>query len=104
MAHLGIQNQGASASKYQGNARQPRSNEYLLVINDMKMSNEAHITQLENNQGTFGMTMKGLESIQATMGTCMKNLEHNQAIIGTCKKNMETTQVSFGALMSLKSH
>ena len=33
MAPLGFQNQGASSSNYQGNTRQPRFNELLLMIN-----------------------------------------------------------------------
>ena len=70
MAPPRFQNQGASSSNYQGNARQLGFNELLLVINDMKMSNDARITQIENDQITLGMSMKGLENIQATMGTC----------------------------------
>ena len=67
----------------------------------MKMSNEARLTQLENNQVTFGMNIKGLENIQAKIGTCMKNMEHNQVNIGTCMKNSETNQANLGA--SLKN-
>ena len=82
MAPLDFQNQRALISNYQGNARQLGFNEFLLVINDLKKTNDTRITQLENGQVTMGNLMKGLESIQATMGTCMKNLEHNQANIG----------------------
>ena len=71
------------------------------MINDLKMSNETRLTQLENNQITFGMNMISLENIQATMGTCKKNMEHNQANIGTCMKNMEMNLVNLGA--SLKN-
>ena len=67
----------------------------------MKRSNDTRIAQIENNQITLGMSMKGLENIQEIMRTCMKNLEHNQANIGTCKKNMETNQVNLG--VSLKN-
>ena len=70
-------------------------------MNEMRKSKESRLTQLENNQLTFGMHIKSLENIQTTMGTCMKNLEHNQANIGACMKNMETNQVGLGA--SLKN-
>ena len=74
MAHLGFQNQGASSSNYQGNTRQTGVNELLLAMNEIKKSNKLRLTQLENNQLTFGMHIKSLENIQATIGTCMKNL------------------------------
>ena len=82
MEPLDFQNQRALSSNYQGNARKPGFNELLLMINDLKKTNDTRITQLENGQVMMGNLMKGLESIQATMGTCMKNLEHNQANIG----------------------
>ena len=96
MAPPGFQNQRASSSNYQGNTRQTGVNELLLAMNEMKKSNESRLTQLENNQLTFGMHIKSLENIQATMGTCMKNLEHNQENIGTCMKNMETNHANLG--------
>ena len=40
MAPPGFQNQGASSSNYQGNKMQPGFHELLLVINDMKESND----------------------------------------------------------------
>ena len=43
-----FQNQGASSSNYQRNTRQPCFNELLLVINDMKKTNDTRIMQLEN--------------------------------------------------------
>ena len=101
MVPPGFQNQGASSFNYQGNTRQPRINELLLVINDMKKTTDTRITQLENGQAVMGDLMKNMESIQVTMGTCTKNLEHNQANISTCMKNMETNQVDLGA--SLKN-
>ena len=96
MAPPGFQSQGASSSNYQSNTKLAEFNELLLVMNEMKRSNEAQLSQLENNQVTFGMNIKSLEGIQATMGTCMKNLEHNQANIGTCIKNMKTNHVNLG--------
>ena len=72
MASPGFQNQGALSSNFQGNTMQLGFHELLLVINDMKKSNDTRIAQIENNQITLGMSMKGLENIQATMGTCMK--------------------------------
>ena len=77
MAPLGFQNQRASISNYHGNTRKTGVNELLMEMNEMRKSNESHLTQLENNQLTFRMHIKGLENIQATMGTYMKNLEHN---------------------------
>ena len=101
MAPPRFQNQGALSSNYQGNTRKIEVNELLVAMNEMRKSNESCLTQLENNQLTFGMHIEGLENIQATMGTCMKNLENNQANIGTCMKNMETNQANLGA--SLKN-
>ena len=101
MAAPGFQNQGALSSNYQRNTRQPKFNELLLMINDMKKSTDTRITQLEHGQVVMGNVMKNMESIQSTMGTCMKNMEHNQENIGTCMKNMETNQVELGA--SLKN-
>ena len=76
-------------------------NELLVAMNEMRKSNESHITQLGNNQLTFGMHIKGLENIQATMGTYMKNLENNQASIETCMKNKETNQANLGASLKI---
>ena len=72
-----------------------------MAMNEMKKSNESRLTQLENNQLTFGMHIKGLENIQSTMGTCMKNLENNQANINTCMKNMETNQANLRASLKI---
>ena len=49
MAPPRFQNQEASSSNHQGNAWQLGFNEILLVINDMKMSNDTRVTQLENS-------------------------------------------------------
>ena len=101
MAPLGFQNQGASSSNYQVNQRQTGVNELLVAMNEMRKSNESCLTQLGNNQLTFGMHIKGLENIQETMGTCMKNLENNQVSMETYMKNMEANQANLGA--SLKN-
>ena len=47
MAHPEFQNQVVSSSNHLGNARQFGFNEPLLAINDMKMSNDTRVTQLE---------------------------------------------------------
>ena len=90
MAPLGFQNRGDSSSNYQGNTRQPGFHELLLVINDMKKSNDNRITQLENGQANMGIVMKNLENIQSTMGVCMINLETNQTNFNVIVKNIET--------------
>ena len=99
MAPSGFQNQGASSSNYQENQRQIGVNELLVAMIEMRKSNESRLTQLGNNQLTFGMHIKGLENIQETMGTCMKNLENNQASIKTCMKNIETNHANLGAYL-----
>ena len=53
----GFQNQGALSSNYQGNTMQPSFHELLLEINDK--NNDTQIAQIENNQITLGMSMKG---------------------------------------------
>ena len=77
MAPLGFQNLGVLTSNYQGHTRQTGFKELLLVINDMKKSNDTQITQLENGQANIGSSMKNLVNIQSTMGTCMRNTETN---------------------------
>ena len=62
MAPPGFQNQGASSSNYQANQRQTGVNELLLAMNEMRKSNESHLTQLGNNQLTFGMQRVGKHS------------------------------------------
>ena len=89
MAPLGFQNHRASSSNYQGNERQPSFHELLLLINDMKKSNETRITQLENGQANMGSLMKNLENIQSTIGTIMRNMETNQTTFNATLKNLE---------------
>ena len=60
MAPLRFQNQGASSSTYQANQRQTGVNKLLVAMNEMRKSNESHLTQLGNNHLTFGMHIKGL--------------------------------------------
>ena len=86
----GFQNHGASSSNYQGNARQPNFHELLLVINDMKKSNDTRITQLGNGQANMGSLMKNLENIQSTTSTCMRNMDTNQTRFNAIVKNLET--------------
>ena len=57
-----FQNQGASSSNYQGNTRKNGVNELLVAMNEMRKTNESRLMQLENNQLTFGMHIKGLEN------------------------------------------
>ena len=90
MAPPDFQNHGALGSNYQGNARQPGFHELLLVINDMKKSNDTRITQLDNGQAHMGSSIKNLDNIQSTMGTCMRNMEITQTSLNATLKNLET--------------
>ena len=60
MAPPGFQNQKASSSNYLGNTRKTGANEILVAMNEIRKSKESRITQLENNQLTFGMHNKSL--------------------------------------------
>ena len=90
MAPPCFQNQGASSSNYQGNKRKLGFNEILLVINDMKKTNDTRINQLENAQVAMGSLMKNMENIHSTMGSCMRNMETNQSSFNATVKNLET--------------
>ena len=90
MAHPSFQNHGASSFNYQGNARQPDFHELLLVINDMKKSNDTRITQLENDQAHISSSMKNMENIQSTMGTYVGNMETTQTSLNATLKSIET--------------
>ena len=63
MAPPGFQNQGASSSNHQGNARQPSFNQLLLAINDMKISNDTRVTELKNSKINMAMIMNNMENI-----------------------------------------
>ena len=63
MAPPGFQNQGASSSNYQANQRQTRVNKFSVAMIEIRKRNESRLTQLGNNQLTFGMHVKGLENI-----------------------------------------
>ena len=90
MAPLDFQNHGALSCNYLGNARQPDFHEILLVINDMKKSNDTRITQLENGQANMITSIKNLEKIQSTMGTCVRNMETTQTSLNATLKSLET--------------
>ena len=106
MAPPSFQNQGALSSNYQGNTRYPGFNELLLVMNDMKRSNDTRVTRLENSQINMTIVIKNMENIHSTMGSSVRKLETHHASFNVTMKNLDTQmrQIAQSLKQSFSKH